>query len=1075
MSLTLLLRDPQSPVRVYLDGISPLLEASGGRRSGSRAAGEALHLLSIARSRTVVSPFPGTDLPLSGTAFDFRARIELGGFSPNHSEAAAGIALLTKCAPDMENGIHRAKVLTEAFGIAKMLLREPSSESDLDRASILLAYCEQIARAGADVMNGSLGDSCDTAGDGKSFADQMDPLALADIRSLMLSNEDQLKAWQHQIVGGDRYKPNPGFAASALVGGADADWIMGDTLIDCKVYRSLTVPKLRDFVRQLLGYVLLDSDDSLGIRRVGIWLPRQMMMPSWSLTHLLGGDPEELLPSLRQGFIKATGKTQLAPHLPVSTTRKHQLLADNRHTPFERLSELALSEDVGIRWRVARNSVTPEGAIRVLAADAIWRVREGVAKNMAAPQDVLAVLALDRSAAVRRAVAANPGVPLPLVKALAADTDNGVRWAARTNDGVGNTMVDDVQISALQPTAGDQSAIQIRQNRDDSALDSVWFSKFLQSLLGWGYPRLAIPFASHRWGWQSGRRLEIEEWMRTGLPEEVLADLIREDRPGWVRRSIARDLPISDLTVRDGFLSDADPEIRYTTLYRTRHNLDQSLSALLADLTTSRDERLRFRTEGMGPRREWKKTAAEFQHEMLCLIASHLSTPNTALLTLTSSSSVEVLAKLIDNPSLGADDRDAVVQSLQTSKSVPARELLATLGSVPEIVLIDLASDKNIRVRVAVARHPAAPPIALSRLAMDNERTVRLAVLNNENTSGDLARSIAEAMLLSEVDEDLQEMLTLAEARADLDLPPQVIEGALDRLSKSRLHGLDMRVVVANDERSSEKTLSRLAQSAEGIVRQAVAINPRTPVVVLEQLARDPQPSVRSIVASNPLSPRIALMALSRDEDLHVRSKLAENPNLPESILQSLLNDVEANVRSSALRNPLAPMDSMHDAEIEIVPSGRRSGLDRATLVEMVANRRAEVRMEVAFNPSADVDLLVMLGGEPGSAQVRRAVAANPNAPTALLGLLADDKDEEVRQAVAFNGATPERLLAELASRSIDLAVLVAMNPDVPATVLEALAQDSNPLVRFVANGTRQSRVLPSDESTQKELDEIAE
>jgi hypothetical protein len=681
MSLTSLLRDPQSPVRAYLDGISPLLEASSGRSDGSRAAVEALGLSELARRGTVVSPFPGVDLPLSGTAFDFRARIELGGFDPRQSAAAAGIAQLTNCVPFIENGPHRAKILTEAFGVAQMLLREPFSDSDLDRASILLAHCEQVARAGAEAMNGSVGVSCDAAVDGKSFADQLDPLALADIRSLMLSNAGQLKTWQEQIAGGDRYEPNPGFAGSELVGGADADWVIGETLIDCKVYGALTVPKLRDFVRQLLGYVMLDSDDSLGIRHVGIWLPRQRMTPSWSLARLLGGDPEELLPSLRQGFIKATGKTQLAPHSPIPARRKHQLLADNRHTPYEMLAELALREDVDIRRRVGRNAVAPEATVRMLAGDARWQVREGVAMNEAAPEDVLEALARDRSIVVRRAVAANPGAPLPLVKALAAETNHDVQWAARTNDGVGNALVGRAPLAAEWFAAGGQGGVQIRQNRDDSALDSAWFGEFLQSMRG--NARLPIPYASYRWGLQSGRPLVIEEWMRTGLPDQVLADLIRGDRPGWVRRAIAGDVPISDPTVCEGLLSDTDPEIRWLTLKRTLRNPGEALSALLADLAASREARLRFRTEGMGARREWGSTAAEYQHETLCLIASHPSTPYATLLTLMSSSSAEVLANLVENPSLGADDRVSLVQALQTSKSVTARELLASLRSVP--------------------------------------------------------------------------------------------------------------------------------------------------------------------------------------------------------------------------------------------------------------------------------------------------------------------------------------------------------------------------------------------------------
>ncbi|MDQ0093068.1 hypothetical protein [Paeniglutamicibacter psychrophenolicus] len=72
---------------------------------------------------------------------------------------------------------------------------------------------------------------------------------------------------------------------------------------------------------------------------------------------------------------------------------------------------------------------------------------------------------------------------------------------------------------------------------------------------------------------------------------------------------------------------------------------------------------------------------------------------------------------------------------------------------------------------------------------------------------------------------------------------------------------------------------------------------------------------------------------------------------------------------------------------------------------------------------------------------MKRAIAANPNTPAAVLGSLADDNDEQIRQAVTFNGATPWTLLAELVGRSIDLAILVAMNPAAPVPSLPLLRE----------------------------------
>ncbi|SEI96313.1 Leucine rich repeat variant [Arthrobacter sp. yr096] len=1064
MSLTSLLRDPQSPERAYLDRVSPLLEASGGHGDGARAAAEALGLTQLATSVTVVSPFPGADPRLAGTAFDFRARIELGGFKPHQSVAADGVALLDALAPLIENGGHRTRILAEAFDVAAILLQEPSNDPDLDRAAILLAYCEQVARTGAVAINGSLGSACDQAVDGRALADGVDPGALANLRSLVASNGDQFEAWQEQIAAGVRYEPNPQFAGSHLVDGADADWMIEQTLIDCKVYGTLTVGKLRDFLRQLLGYVMLDTDDSLGIRSVGLWLPRQRLAPTWSLTHLLGGDSEELLPTLREGFIKATTQTQLARHEPVPEKRRHQYLADNRHTTFHMLEKLASNEDPDLRRRVGRNESTPEQTVRTLAGDGSWHVRQGVATNRNAPEDVLEALARDRSVAVRRAAASNPRAPQPQRKAVASGINRYSDMDARTADRP-DALNKAENTEALADSALDLSRVHIDQNRDESALDTRWFSDLLFMVV-WGKPQLPIPKESYRWGWQTGRTLCVEDWMQAGLPDDVLTDLLRPDRPAWVREVAASELPLSDPAMRSSLLNDPDPAIRWSTLERTVTCQGADLTALLGSLGASREERLRFRTSGLGARRDWPYTAAEYERQTLRVIAAHASTPYSMLLFLMEGSPPEVLASLIENPTLKAEDRDRLAGSLQASRSVSVRAMLASLNSVPATALNDLAADKDTVVREAVAQHHATPPSALIRLAKDPQRTVQLSVLNNPASTPELARSVAESLLQADLDEDLHEVLGVIGERADIDVPSSVVEDALDRLSKSRRRDPDMRLVVAGDERAGRKTLSRLGRSTDDSVRREVGSNPSASDAVIELLAGDTEPSVRASVAANPRIPVPVLERLASDREPRVRAKVAVHRSLPQIVLIRLLNDPDDSVRTAAMENPAAPDELVREvkAELELAPEQTRH--NRAALEQKVAHRKAEVRMSVAFSPDADADLLRMLGGERRSAQVRRAVAANPNTPVAVLRELADDDNDQVRQAVAFNGATPADLLIDLASNSVDLAVLVAMNPDVPQDVLRALSQDTNPLVRFVAAGYLQSRLVVSVEKT---------
>ena len=78
---------------------------------------------------------------------------------------------------------------------------------------------------------------------------------------------------------------NPTFAASRVVGGADGDLVWDGALIEIKT----TVNHRFDtsWLRQLLGYVLLDTDDALHIDAVGVYLARQAHLATWPLADIL--------------------------------------------------------------------------------------------------------------------------------------------------------------------------------------------------------------------------------------------------------------------------------------------------------------------------------------------------------------------------------------------------------------------------------------------------------------------------------------------------------------------------------------------------------------------------------------------------------------------------------------------------------------------------------------------------------------------------------------------------------------------------------------------------------------------
>lgn len=1047
VSLTEHMRDSGSPVRAYLDSVVPALADSQGRSDDARRMVQALGLVDLARCRTLVTASPGVDTGRSGSAIDFRVRIALGGFDPHESAAAAGVARLPYLADGDENRSHRARVLTQAFDVAQQMLERPSDDEDLDRASILLACCEQAHRSGAAALEGSLGRALDKAEDGLAFAQGIDEASLIDIRTLMETNAFQLREWHTRINSGDRFEPNPTFAGSALVGGADGDWVIGETLFDSKAYTELAVFKLRSFLRQLLGYVLLDSDDALRIRSVGLWLPRQRETRVWTLRSLLGGDPEELLPALREGLQASAGGKSVAVRVPVTQLRKHQLLAENEHTPRWMLNDLALNEDVGLRFRVGRNVSTPEETLRELARDRFAKVREGVARNERAPSDVLADLSHDSSVVVRRAASENARTPkhvLTLGRGRSAQPH-------LDNQALPTGIIVPV------PAAVGYAEMPLKSDRDSQMVDSRWVRQFLfysrGSTVSWMDTSLPIPEASRRWALKEKLSLDLIKELGVELPDAIKRDLMRPERPAWVRRIVAGRLSIRDRRTRDLLLVDPDPEIRWSTLQRTVDAPDDGLGDLLGRLAADRKERIRFRTDGnVEPTWSRRKTPSEYETETLQLVVAHPSTPHSSLRDHMSAKSPEILIALLGSPVLSADELAGLLPRLLRIRSIELRERLAESDRIAATVATALCEDREVRVRVSLAKNTSAPTQALSQLAGDPDPSVRVEVLRNTQTSPDLAASIAESFLSSSTDELLLEILSVIGQRDDIDLSAELVEDALDRLSKSRVREPDMRCMTAEDRRTGPHTLSRLARSSDVDVRRSVAGNPRTPSEGLTVLASAPEAAVRAAAAGNETLSVSILVALAHDDEVEVQASAAGNPNLDPQVLGDLLLGEHWSVRAAASGNPSTRPDDKARADAELERRRRELAPSRSDLEEMAANTRAEARIRVAYEPSTPPDILRLLAGDRRSAKVRCAVAANPNAAASLLASLASDKDEDVRRAVALNRATPQETLTLLANSGIDLAILVALNPEAPAEILNTLSQDVEPLVRHIAN-----------------------
>ena len=50
---------------------------------------------------------------------------------------------------------------------------------------------------------------------------------------------------------------------------------------------------------QLLGYLILDLDNDYQAERIGIWLPRQATVKTWTIEEILGSDTSTILAKAR--------------------------------------------------------------------------------------------------------------------------------------------------------------------------------------------------------------------------------------------------------------------------------------------------------------------------------------------------------------------------------------------------------------------------------------------------------------------------------------------------------------------------------------------------------------------------------------------------------------------------------------------------------------------------------------------------------------------------------------------------------------------------------------------------------
>ncbi|SDS81086.1 hypothetical protein [Microterricola viridarii] len=311
MSLTRHLKNADSPVRNFIYASAPALAAAGIRGPIGTATAKKFGFDKLTSLVTQI-PIPAevkraqrkSHAVVAGMALDYRLRMDLPGFDVGETTAWRGLERLQANSDAIHRGKHIAQLLQDALNFGYLTLKEKDPHPlSLARISIPLAWCEAIYRAGpVSALTNDLGRRIKRAEDAVGLMMSIDEELIFDVAQMHKPLVPLLQEWDEAEADGRVYTPNPTFLGSNAVGGADADLVIDDLLVEVKTREQITNPWIRDTLFQLLGYALLDIDDLHGIRRVAILLPRQPYIAIWDLDDLLGRDADDALPELREEF-----------------------------------------------------------------------------------------------------------------------------------------------------------------------------------------------------------------------------------------------------------------------------------------------------------------------------------------------------------------------------------------------------------------------------------------------------------------------------------------------------------------------------------------------------------------------------------------------------------------------------------------------------------------------------------------------------------------------------------------------------------------------------------------------------
>jgi hypothetical protein len=285
-----------SRLSVFLDQAFPAI--------GSVAAQMARGIPAIA-ARSERGHYRANSWQTIGTAIDYRLRLAFAADAVTHSPAVTSAVTYARATARCKGGtdadtyrniaelgremLLRLESVTRANNPAdreKPLVASGAAEEHLCRLCYVAAWYDALYRAG-DLNDDRTKVLGFIASNSSSLDEMLDSLP----RSAVSNMIELVRCAAGGEIAGLRASAKgivtaPCFTGSPDVNGADADLVADDLLLEIKTYRNPS-DYLREHLRQLLGYTLLDYNDAYRLQRVGLHYTRHAHLICWDVAQLI--------------------------------------------------------------------------------------------------------------------------------------------------------------------------------------------------------------------------------------------------------------------------------------------------------------------------------------------------------------------------------------------------------------------------------------------------------------------------------------------------------------------------------------------------------------------------------------------------------------------------------------------------------------------------------------------------------------------------------------------------------------------------------------------------------------------